>query len=50
VDYLSAQRQMRLAAASEVRELLADYDKIVEEVNSWRTLYNPGGVIDNCAL
>jgi hypothetical protein len=36
---------MRLAAAGEVRELLADYDKVIEEVNSRQTLCNPSGVI-----
>ena len=31
---------MQLAAAGEVRKLLADYDKTLKEVNTWRTLYN----------
>jgi hypothetical protein len=44
VEYLRAQRKMRLAAACEVRELLADYDKVLAELNNWRTLYHRGEI------
>ena len=35
---------MRLAAACEVRELLADYDKVLAELNHWRTFYHRGEI------
>jgi hypothetical protein len=35
---------MRLVAASEVRELFANYDSLLAEINNWRSLYNPGGI------
>ncbi|KIN03089.1 hypothetical protein OIDMADRAFT_118903, partial [Oidiodendron maius Zn] len=40
VEYLREQRKMQLAAAGEVRKLLADYDNTLKEVNTWRTLYS----------
>ena len=44
IDYLRTQRGVRLAAATEVRQLLADYDALRVEINNWRSLYHPGGV------
>ncbi|KFY75182.1 hypothetical protein V499_04836 [Pseudogymnoascus sp. VKM F-103] len=42
ISYLNEQRAIRLAAASEIRDLLADYNSLITQLNALQYLHVPG--------